>query len=86
MIKLLHKIINDGKNIKFIRFDNSGENKSLHEISIEEHMKIKFEFTARDTPMQNGVVERKFQTLYNLLRETLNSSGLPHKLQKYLWA
>ena len=86
MIKLLHKIINDGKNIKFIRLDNSGENKNLHEISIEEHMKIKFEFTSRDKPMQNGVVERNFQTLYNLLRATLNSSGLPHKLQKYLWA
>ena len=42
MIKLLHKIINDDKTIKFIRLDNSGENKNLHEISIEEHMKIKF--------------------------------------------
>ena len=71
MIKLLHKIINDGKNIKFIKLDNSGENKNLHEISIEEHMKIKFEFTSRDTPMKNGVVERKFQTLYNLLRVEL---------------
>ena len=35
--------------------------------------------------MQNGVVERKFQTLYNRLISTHKSSGLTSYLQRYLW-
>lgn len=32
---------------------------------------MKFEYTAPDTPQQNGRVERKFQTLYGRVRAML---------------
>ena len=62
--------------IKYIILYNSVENKILQEDCEREHLEIKFKYTSRDTPMKNGVVESKFQTLYNLLRETLKSSLL----------
>jgi len=86
VIKIFHKILNDGKKIKYVILDNSGENKNIQDDCEKEHLRIKFEYTSRDTHMQNGVVERKFQTLYNRLRATLKSSGLTEKLQKHLWA
>ena len=86
LIKIIQKILNDGKQIKYIRLDNSGENKILQEDCEREHLKIKFEYTSRDTPMKNGIVERKFQKLYNRLRATLKSSGLTSYLKKYFWA
>ena len=51
-----------------------------------EHLGIKFEYTSRSTPQHNGVVERKYQTLYNRLRATMNEAGFEDKMRYDLWA
>ena len=45
--------------IKRIRLDNSGENKSLQKECEKQNLGIIFEFTAPDTPQQNSVAERR---------------------------
>jgi hypothetical protein len=51
--------------VKVIRCDNSGENKNIQQAIIQvPKIKVKFDFTAPDTPQQNGKVECKFATLY----------------------
>jgi hypothetical protein len=47
---------------------------------------VQFEFTAHDTPQQNGCVERKFATLYGRVRATMNRAQLPNKVRHKLWA
>ena len=48
-----------GIDIKYIRLDNSGENRCLQKECDEQNLWIIFEFTAPGTPQQNSVVERK---------------------------
>jgi hypothetical protein len=74
--------------IKIIRCDNAAENKKLQEnvMNDESLNYIKFEFTAPYTPQQNGVVERKFATLYGRVRAMLNGARLPERLRAGLWA
>ena len=56
------------------------KNKCLHHL-----LGINFEYTTPNTPQFNGVVERKFQSLYNKLRATLFESGLTYELSNLLW-
>ena len=48
--------------------------------------KISFEFTAPNTPQQNGKVERAFATLYGRVRSMMNGAGLTGSLRNGLWA
>ena len=48
--------------------------------------KILFEFTARETPQHNGIVERAYQTLYNRVRAMLNTAGFNEGLRNSMWA
>ena len=50
--------------ISFIRCDNAGENQALDQSLDPLVITLTFEYTPRDTPQHNGVVERKYQTLY----------------------
>ena len=52
-----------------IRCDNTGENKKINEMCIDQDLVVKFECNAVGTPQQNGRVERKFATLqlYNAI-------------------
>ena len=78
---------NHGKKIAtFIRCDNAGENKKFQELAEKNGLGIHFEFTAPDTPQQNGKIERKFATLYGRVRSMLNEARLPSQLRKGLWA
>ena len=49
-----------GIDIKYIRLDNSGENRSLQKECDKQNLGIIFEFSAPGTPQQNSVVERKY--------------------------
>jgi hypothetical protein len=48
--------------IKYIRLDNSGENKSLEHLCSTTTLQVQFEYTSPGTPQYNGRVERKFAT------------------------
>jgi hypothetical protein len=73
------------KVVKFLRCDNSGENKRTEEFLKEKGIGTQFEYTAPNTPQQNGKVERKFATLYGRIRATLNLLG-DDELRTKLWA
>ena len=73
--------------VQTIRCDNAGENKIL-----EENCKattglahIKFQYTPRNTPQYNGVVERAFATLYGRVRAMNNAANLSQDLRDGLW-
>ena len=75
------------KKIKYFRCDNSGENRTFQE-DVKRFItyQIKFEFTAPNTPQQNGMIERKFATLYGKIRAIMNTARLPQTLKYALWA
>jgi hypothetical protein len=70
----------------FIQCDNAGENKTTQEELRRLAPQVQFEFTAPDTPQQNGPVERKFATLYGRVQATMNRARLPNKVRHKLWA
>jgi hypothetical protein len=47
-------------NVKYIRCNYSGENKTLFETCQAQGYGVKFEFSGPRTPQRNGKVERKF--------------------------
>jgi hypothetical protein len=49
------------------------------------HPTIKFEFTAPNTPQQNGVVERAFATIYNRVRAMFANANIDGELRNSLW-
>ena len=57
-----------GIDVKYIRLDNSGENRSLQKECEKHNLGIIFEFTAPGTPQQNSVVERKIPTLMGKIK------------------
>ena len=79
-------IFNTGHKVYKLRLDNEGENWELEDKCLKHILGIKFEYTTPNTPQHNGVVERKFQSLYNKLRATLFESGLTIELCNTLWA
>ena len=78
-------IINTGHKVKYLRLDNAGENWDLENKCLHHLLGINFEYTTPNTPQFNGVVERKFQSIYNKLRATLFESGLTYELSNLLW-
>jgi hypothetical protein len=68
VVKLIKRLQNETNiKVKYICFDNSGENHDIQKI-------IKFEYTAPDSPQQNQKIERKFATLYGRARAMLNQA------------
>ena len=53
-----------------------GENKLLEHKCEKEGLRIKFKYTARNMPQQNGQVERSFATLYGKMRAMMNAAGM----------
>ena len=74
-----------GKNVKYIRCDNAGENVSLQQSLDNDGMNIKFEFTARETPQQNGKVERAFATLYGRMRAMMTAVKWDDQMKHKFW-
>ena len=71
--------------IKRIRLDNSGENKSLQKECDKQNLGIIFEFTAPGTPQQNSVAERRLPTLMGRARAMLIQAGLEAKYKEEFW-
>ena len=62
------------KSVKYIRCNNAGENRSF-EKSLGE-FGINFEYTGRETPQQNGKVERAFATLFGRMQSMMIAAGM----------
>jgi hypothetical protein len=59
--------------VKFIRCDNLGEYVQLQLlVQADKTITIRFDLTAPYNPEQNGMVERKYATLYGKVRAMLN--------------
>jgi len=71
--------------VKTIRCDNSGENNALQRSCKQEGLGIAFEYTAPNTPQQNGRVERRFPTLYGRIRAMLRNINISINYKR-LWA
>ena len=74
-----------GIDIKYIRLDNSGENKSLQKECDKQNLGIIFEFTAPGTPQQNSVVERKIPTLMGRSRAMMLTAGFSQQDKRKFW-
>ena len=89
-IELLPKWIKElkakyGTDIKYIRLDNSGENRSLQKECDKQNLGIIFEFTAPGTPQQNSVVERKTPTLMGRSRAMMLTAGFSQQDKRKFW-
>ena len=71
--------------IKRIRLDNSGENRSLQRECDKANLGIIFEFTAPGTPQQNSVAERRIPTLMGRARTMLIQAGIDSKGKGEFW-
>ena len=74
-----------GIEIKRIRLDNSGENRSLQKECDKQNLGVIFEFTVPGTPQQNSVVERKIPTLVGRARAMLIQAAINSKEKGEFW-
>ena len=74
-----------GIEIKRIRLDNSGENRSLQNECDKQNLGVFFEFTAPGTPQQNSVVERRTPTLVGRSWAMLIQAGTNSKESGEFW-
>jgi len=83
---LKHLKSQENIDVKNIRCDDAGENVATKTLLDQEGYGINFEFTSKGTPQHNGIVERRFATLYGRIRSMLHGCGCPEKLKYKLWA
>ena len=74
-----------GIEIKRIRLDNSGENRSLQKECDKQNISVIFELTAPGTPQQNSVVQRKIKTLVGRAKAMLIQAGIKSKEKGEFW-
>ena len=60
MVALLKQLRKEGTKVKINRCNNVGVNVKFQKEAKEEDLGLGFEYTAPDTPQQNGRVERKY--------------------------
>ena len=71
--------------VKNVRFDNSGENRSLQKECERQNLGIIFEFTTPGSPQQNSVVERKIPTLMDRSRAMMIQTGFSQQDKRKFW-
>ena len=71
--------------IKRIRLDNSGENRSLQKECDKANLGIIFQFTASGTPQQKSVAERRIPMLMGRARAMLIQAGIDSKGKGEFW-
>jgi hypothetical protein len=59
---------------------------AAEKLCLQEGLGISFEYSAPNSPQQNGRVERRFATLYGRVRSMLNAANLSGELRSGLWA
>ena len=69
-----------------VRCDNAPENYSLKDLTDSMGIGIKYEFTARGTPQQNGKLERKLRTLWGRTKAMMNAANLKGDIRGKLCA
>ena len=74
-----------GIDVKNIRLDNSGENRSLQKECEKQNLGTIFEFTAAGIPQQNSVVERKIPTLMGRSRAMMIEAGFSQREKRKFW-
>ena len=74
-----------GIEIKWIRLDNSRENRSLQKEYDKQNLGVIFELTTHGTPQQNSVVERKIPTLVGRAWAMLIQAGINSKEKGEFW-
>ena len=74
-----------GIEIKRIRLDFSGENKSLQKECNKENLGVFFEFTAPGTPQQNSVAQRRIPMLRGRAQAMLIQAGIDSKGKGEFW-
>ena len=74
-----------GIEVKRIRLDNSGENRSLQKECDKQNLGVIFEFIAPGTPQQNSVIVRKIPTLMGRARAMLIQAGLNQQEKGEFW-
>ena len=83
--ELLVKLLGANYKIKFLRCDNAGENLESLRTICDKHG-IQIEYTAPNTPQQNGMVERKFVTIRDRSCAAMISAKFNDEYQGLLWA
>jgi hypothetical protein len=83
----LHRWKLAGKQVKYIRLNNAGENKKLEtrSDSADWKLNVDYEFTSRDTPHQNQLEEPGFATITNRGRAVMYRANVPLKIRYKLW-
>eukprot|EP00804_Cyclotella_cryptica_P000019 CCRYP_013697-RA/>CCRYP_013697-RA protein AED:0.44 eAED:-0.15 QI:0/0/0/0.5/1/1/2/0/583 len=83
MYAFIRRLADKGMAAEYIRMDNSGENKKLMERATGADWKLnpKWEFTARSTPQQNGLVEVEFATIAGRGRAMCNTANMSAKVR-----
>ena len=76
---------NTKRKVRYIRCDNAGENKTLEREIKKKRKSIAFEYTSRNTPQQNGQVERSFATLYGKIRAMLRDARMTKGQKDRYW-
>lgn len=84
VLPLIKTFNSTNKTVQKIRMDNAGENKQLGDEV--KQMGIVVEYTAPNTPQQNGVAERAIATVVSRARAMMSHSGLSKELKEKLWA
>jgi hypothetical protein len=87
MLSLITKLNNmQHVNAKYIRCDDAGENWTFQRKSVVALFNLTFEYTGPGSPQYNGIVERKFATLYVRVRSMLNAVQFTPDHRSGLWA
>ena len=83
----LNKLAEIAGEVKHLRQDNAGKNLALAKSmgSVEWKMKTKIEYTARDTPQQNHMMELGFTTIAARTRATMNRANIPTEMRYKLF-
>lgn len=86
MIPFLADLIGRNYKVKKLRCDNAGENCALDNKIKKMKWGIDTEYTAPNTPQQNGIVERAFATIYGKAQSMMINANFPQEQQEKLWA